>query len=112
MKTSVKTAYLGILVVLLATLSTQSLHAQASLSLNGANQYVQVPPNPNFTPTFSRLLFAVVNSPQGTIPSNLKKYFGPTGFICTNTKAKNHLKKYGFLVLPNGGGPGQCGHAQ
>jgi len=68
--------------------------------------------NPNFTPTFSRLLFAVVNSPQGTIPSNLKKYFGPTGFICTNTKAKNHLKKYGFLVLPNGGGPGQCGHAQ
>jgi PKD repeat protein len=44
-------ACLSALVVLLATLSTQTLHAQASLSLNGANQFVLVPPNTNFTPT-------------------------------------------------------------
>ena len=68
--------------------------------------------NSAFTPTFSRILFVVVNAAQGTIPANLKKYFGPTGFTCTSTKAKNHLKKYGFLVLPNGSGPGHCGFAQ
>jgi len=68
--------------------------------------------NSGFTSTFSRLLYAVVNAPQGTVPSGLAKYFGPKGFICTSTKAKNHLKKYGFLVLPNGSGPGHCGFAQ
>jgi ABC-type phosphate transport system substrate-binding protein len=68
--------------------------------------------NPGFTPTFTRLLFEVVNAPQGTIPTYLKKYFGPTGFTCTNATAKTHLKHYGFLVLPNGSGPGHCGFAQ
>jgi len=68
--------------------------------------------NSAFTATFSRLLYAVVNAPQGTVPKGLAKYFGPKGFICTSTKAKNHLKKYGFLVLPNGSGPGHCGFAQ
>src|SRR5262249_55165392 len=68
--------------------------------------------NPGFTPTFTRLLFAVVNAPQGTIPGNLAPYFGPSGFTCTNATAKKHLKNYGFLVLPNGSGPGHCGFAQ
>jgi len=68
--------------------------------------------NPGFTATFSRLLFAVVNSHQGTIPASLAKYFGPTGFICTNATARKHLRNYGFLVLPNGSGSGHCGFAQ
>ena len=68
--------------------------------------------NPGFTATFSRLLFDVVNAPQGTIPTYLKKYFGPTGFTCTSATAKTHLRNYGFLVLPNGTSPGDCGFAQ
>jgi ABC-type phosphate transport system substrate-binding protein len=68
--------------------------------------------NPGFTATFTRLLFEVVNSAQGTIPAHLAPYFGPTGFTCTNATAKKDLKNYGFLVLPNGSGPGHCGFAQ
>jgi ABC-type phosphate transport system substrate-binding protein len=71
--------------------------------------------NPSFTSTFTRPLSAVVNNPTGvttpTIPTYLKKYFGPTGFFCTSSKAKSHIKKYGFLVLPNGTGAGHCGFA-
>jgi ABC-type phosphate transport system substrate-binding protein len=68
--------------------------------------------NPGFTATFTRILFEVVNANQGTIPASLAKYFGPTGFTCTNATAKTDLKHYGFLVLPNGTGPGHCGFAQ
>jgi hypothetical protein len=68
--------------------------------------------NPAFTPTFTRLLYDVVNAKQGTIPANLAKYFGPTGFTCTNATAKKHLRNYGFLVLPNGTAAGDCGFAQ
>ena len=68
--------------------------------------------NPGFTPTFTRLLFIVVNAPQGTVPASLKSYFGPTGFTCTGALAKKHLKSYGFLVLPNGTSAGDCGFAQ
>ena len=68
--------------------------------------------NPGFTATFTRLLYDVVNAPQGTIPTYLKKYFGPTGFTCTNATAKTHLRNYGFLVLPNGTAAGDCGFAQ
>jgi len=68
--------------------------------------------NLNFTPGFTHLLFEVVNAPQGTIPAHLQPYFSPTGFTCTNSTAKAHLKDYGFLVLPNGSGPGDCGFAQ
>lgn len=68
--------------------------------------------NPAFTATFTRLLYDVVNAPQGTIPSSLAKYFGPTGFTCTNATAKKHLKNYGFLNLPNGHALGDCGFAQ
>jgi ABC-type phosphate transport system substrate-binding protein len=67
--------------------------------------------NPLFTTTFTRLVFDVVNAAQGTIPSNMAKYFGPAGFTCTNTTAKNDIKKYGFLVLPAGTTAGHCGAA-
>ena len=68
--------------------------------------------NPGFTATFTRILFEVVNANQGTIPASLAKYFGPTGFTCTNATAKTDLKHYGFFVLPNGTGPGDCGSSQ
>jgi ABC-type phosphate transport system substrate-binding protein len=68
--------------------------------------------NPGFTPTFTRLLFAVVNSPEGTIPTNLKGYFGPTGFTCNSSTATTDLRNYGFLSLPKGTSPGDCGFAQ
>jgi ABC-type phosphate transport system substrate-binding protein len=67
--------------------------------------------NPKFTATFTRLVFEVVNAPQGTIPASLKKYFGPTGFTCASTKGKTDLKHYGFLVLPAGTTAGHCGAA-
>jgi ABC-type phosphate transport system substrate-binding protein len=68
--------------------------------------------NPAFTSTFTRLLFEVANAPQGTVPASLAPLFGPSGFTCTNSTAKLDLKNYGFLVLPNGTSPGDCGFAQ
>jgi ABC-type phosphate transport system substrate-binding protein len=70
--------------------------------------------NPAYTATFTRLLYEVVNQPagNGTIPANLKPYFGPTGFTCNSLTSRKDLKAYGFLVLPKGGGPGQCGFSQ
>jgi ABC-type phosphate transport system substrate-binding protein len=68
--------------------------------------------NPGFTPTFTRLLFEVVNAPQGTIPAKLKPYFGPTGFTCNSSVSAKDLRNYGFLVLPKGTSPGDCGFAQ
>jgi len=66
--------------------------------------------NPKFTATFTRLVFEVVNAPQGTIPASLKKYFGPTGFTCS-AKGKTDLQNYGFLALPAGTTAGHCGAA-
>jgi ABC-type phosphate transport system substrate-binding protein len=68
--------------------------------------------NPSFTATFTRLLFEVVNSPQGTIPAYLKPYFGPSGFTCNSATSTKDLKNYGFLKLPSGTSPGDCGFAQ
>jgi ABC-type phosphate transport system substrate-binding protein len=71
--------------------------------------------NSGFSPTFQRLLFEVVPNPNTTgfgIPANLQPLFGPTGFTCTNSAAKTDLKNYGFLGLPNGTSPGDCGFAQ
>ena len=90
------------------TMLLRSINGTAPTTGTGGQTVI----NSAFTATFSRLLYAVVNAPQGTVPANLAPYFGPKGFICTNSKAKNHLKKYGFLVLPNGSGPGHCGFAQ
>jgi ABC-type phosphate transport system substrate-binding protein len=71
--------------------------------------------NPAFTPTFTRIVYDVVVNPPGvttpTVPPSMAKYFGPAGFTCTNTTAKNDLKKYGFLVLPAGTTAGHCGAA-
>jgi len=71
--------------------------------------------NPKFTAAFTRFVFDVVENPPGVttpvVPPNVAKYFGPTGFTCTNTTAKNDLKKYGFLVLPAGTTAGHCGAA-
>ena len=71
--------------------------------------------NPAFTAAFTRFVFDVVQNPPGVttpvVPPNVAKYFGPTGFTCTNTTAKNDLKKYGFLVLPPGTTAGHCGAA-
>jgi ABC-type phosphate transport system substrate-binding protein len=68
--------------------------------------------NPLFTATFTRLLFEVVNAPAGTVPAALKSYFGPTGFTCNSTAATRDLHNYGFLALPKGTSPGDCGFAQ
>jgi ABC-type phosphate transport system substrate-binding protein len=69
--------------------------------------------NKRFTGGFTRVLFEVTNNPGGgttpVVPPNLAKYFGPTGFTCTNATAKAHLKSYGFLVLTAGTAPGDCG---
>jgi hypothetical protein len=67
--------------------------------------------NPGFDPTFTYPLSEVVNAPQGTIPASLASLFGPTGFTCTNSTAKADLKHYGYLVLPAGTAPGDCGSA-
>jgi ABC-type phosphate transport system substrate-binding protein len=67
--------------------------------------------NPGFVPTFTYPLSEVVNAPQGTVPASLAPLFGPTGFTCTNSTAKADLKHYGFLVLPAGTAPGDCGSA-
>jgi len=90
------------------TMKLNSINSTAPTLGTGANTRI----NPGFTPTFTRLLFIVVNAPQGTVPANLKSYFGPTGFTCTGPLAKKHLKSYGFLVLPNGTSAGDCGFAQ
>jgi len=68
--------------------------------------------NPAFTATFTRLLFEVVNAPQGTVPTALKGYFGPTGFTCNSLTATKDLHNYGFLALPKGTSAGDCGFAQ
>ena len=71
--------------------------------------------NKGFTAGFQRTLFEVVRSPEsggvGSIPSYLKPFFGPTGWTCTNAKAKTDLQHYGFLVLPAGTTAGHCGSA-
>ena len=90
------------------TMKLNSINSTAPTLGTGANTRI----NPGFTPTFTRLLFIVVNAPQGTVPASLKSYFGPTGFTCTGALAQKHLKSYGFLVLPNGTSAGDCGFAQ
>jgi ABC-type phosphate transport system substrate-binding protein len=65
--------------------------------------------NPTFTSAFQRFLYEVVVSPQPSIPSYLQPYFSSTGYVCTNSTAKKDLTNYGFLVLPPGTSPGQCG---
>jgi hypothetical protein len=67
--------------------------------------------NSGFDPTFTYPISEVVNAPQGTVPASLAPFFGPTGFTCTNPTAKVDLKRYGYLVLPAGTAPGDCGSA-
>ena len=70
--------------------------------------------NRGFTATFTRLLYEVVNQPaaDGTIPAKYKPYFGPTGFTCNSLTTTKDLKNYGFLKLPTGTAPGDCGFSQ
>lgn len=72
--------------------------------------------NKGFASTFQRLLFEVVPFSTATgnvnhIASNLVPFFGPKGFVCTNSTAKKDLTNYGFLVLPTStiNAPGDCG---
>ena len=67
--------------------------------------------NAGFDHTFTYPLSEVVSAPQGTVPASLAPLFGPTGFTCTNSTAKADLKHYGYLVLPAGTAPGDCGSA-
>ena len=73
------------------------------------NSTVNAVINPSFSPTFRRFLYEAVNSPEFSIPAYLQPYFGPAGYVCTSTTAKKDLKDYGFLVLPAGTAPGDCG---
>ncbi|HEV2378049.1 MAG TPA: substrate-binding domain-containing protein [Streptosporangiaceae bacterium] len=92
--------------------------------INGTNPTVPFPLtnsttkaviNTAFTSSFLRTLFEVVQGPEsggvGTIPTYLQPFFGPTGYVCTNTTAKKDLANYGFAVLPAGTAPGDCGSA-
>ena len=67
--------------------------------------------NPGFTPLFTHVVSEVVNALPGSIPAYLQPYFGPNGWTCASAAARADLQKYGFLVLPNTGGPGTCGYA-
>jgi len=89
------------------TMNLNKINGTAPTVGTGGNTRI----NPAFTATFTRLVFDVVNAAQGTIPTNMAKYFGPAGFTCTNTTAKNDLKKYGFLVLTPGTAGAHCGAA-
>jgi len=89
------------------TMVLNKINGTAPTTGTGANTKI----NPGFTPTFTRLLYEVVNQPagDGTIPANLKPYFGPTGFTCNSKTSTKDLVNYGFLVLPKGTSPGDCG---
>jgi ABC-type phosphate transport system substrate-binding protein len=93
---------------LAGTMKLNDINGTAPTTGTGQNTKI----NPGFTPTFTRLLFAVANAPEGTIPTYLKSRFGPTGFTCNSTKATADLKNYGFLALPKGTAAGDCGFAQ
>ena len=67
--------------------------------------------NKNFTSVLRRIVFEVVAASAGTIPAQLKSYFGPTGFTCNSSVATKDLKNYGFLALPKGTAQGDCGSA-
>lgn len=55
-------------------------------------------------------MLTLVRVVQGTsIPACLQKYFGPSGWICTNATAKADIANYGFLTLPAGAAAGDCG---
>jgi ABC-type phosphate transport system substrate-binding protein len=78
------------------------------LSLNSTKPTKGVAPkvtiNPNFSPTFQRVVYNVIRkTSSGDIPAYLKGIFGPTGYICS--KGRTVTKNYGFLPLPTG----QCG---
>jgi ABC-type phosphate transport system substrate-binding protein len=92
------------------------VHGNMQLNkVNGTNPTSPFPPvatskiNKNFSTTFQRTLFEVVVNPTpGSgfgIPTYLKPLFGPTGFTCTNSKAKTDLGNYGFRVLKAGATP-------
>ena len=111
-------------------------HGQMNLQMvNSTNPTTPYPPtkasviNSGFSATFQRILFEVSHNPcSGTNPVtfcipgpgnpdptdstlNLQALFGPTGFTCTNKTAQTDLKNYGFLPLPAGTSPGDCGFA-
>jgi ABC-type phosphate transport system substrate-binding protein len=79
--------------------------------------------NSGFTATFLRFLYDVVCSPNSSgsganctnngaalgIPNNLQPVFSSTGWACTSSTAQADIKKYGFLTLPAGAAPGECG---
>ena len=65
--------------------------------------------NTGFTPTFLRLLYNVVASPEFSIPAYLQPLFSSTGWLCTNATAKKDITNYGFLTLPAGTASGDCG---
>jgi ABC-type phosphate transport system substrate-binding protein len=68
--------------------------------------------NSGFSANFQRTLFDVVKFSTGTsngIPSYLEGFFGPKGWVCTNSKAKSDLRNYGFRVLTAGSTAGDCG---
>jgi ABC-type phosphate transport system substrate-binding protein len=64
--------------------------------------------NPSYTDALRRLLYNVVrNAGTATAPAfpttpayeaNLSKIFGPTGWECTNAKAKEDIASYGFIL--------------
>jgi ABC-type phosphate transport system substrate-binding protein len=89
------------------TMVLNKINGTAPTKGTGANTVI----NGAFTANFLRLVFEVVNSAAGTIPTYLRSYFGPTGFTCNSAKATTDLRHYGFLPLPKGGGPGTCGFA-
>ena len=65
--------------------------------------------NTGFSASFVRFLYNVVDSPEFTIPASLQPLFSSTGWLCTNATAQKDITSYGFITLPAGTAPGDCG---
>ena len=68
--------------------------------------------NPGFSPEFQGFLYDVVTTPSPPtlgIPAYLQPFFGPAGWACTSSAAQAALQNYGYVVLPAGTAPGDCG---
>ncbi len=53
-----------------------------------------------------------MNAQQGSQPTgSLETLFRQSGWACTSKAARADLKNYGFLPLPPGTAPGDCGYA-
>ena len=68
--------------------------------------------NPGFTAVFQRFIYNAVRYDPATtdhVPAYLQPLFGSVGWMCTSATAQQQLQAYGFVPLPAGTAPGDCG---